>query len=350
MRKNKNIQKLKIKEETGAIATFVVVTIFFFVVILMGAYMSATNLRKAQLESDIRIQQVYGSDVDKVESIYTQIAQNDTVEPNAYIQKIVSSDKKSVQLVVNCEDFSSGVDYVVLPDGTRKSLASTYSNGRDISTKILIMEDRFEEKDYAKTFKDYLAPYFANVTYNNTLTADQIIASDYDVVISHSNVWATARATDINKIYAGGKNIITNGNENASSLDIISSSTTFQGPVTTTKILNNEVTNQMKNTYSENDSLQLIKFRSEVEKWYTATANGSTYDSMGHWRNSAGTNWIHIQGANMGREQEAAAVVYRAAGNKRATYTVSQNGTYIFTIVDKKGNTATKSVQVTEIS
>ena len=212
------------------------------------------------------------------------------------------------------------------------------------------MEDRFEEKDYAKTFKDYLAPYFANVTYNNTLTADQIIASDYDVVISHSNVWATARATDINKIYAGGKNIITNGNDNASSLDIISSSTTFQGPVTTTKILNNEVTNQMKNTYSENDSLQLIKFRSEVEKWYTATANGSTYDSMGYWRNSAGTNWIHIQGAYMGREQEAAAVVYRAAGNKRATYTVSQNGTYIFTIVDKKGNTATKSVQVTEIS
>lgn len=237
MRKNRKTQKYNITEEKGAIATFVVVTVFFFVVILMGSYMATMNLKKSQLQSDIRIQQVYGEDVEKVNTVYDQVAQTDTINPSASIQKIVSSDKKSVQLVIHCADYGSGVDHVILPDGTNKSLASTYTNGRDNSIKILIMEDRLAEKNYSKTYIDYITPYFTNVTYNNTLTADQIIASDYDVVISYSFVWATARAADINKIYAGGKNIITNGNDSASSLDIISSSSGIQAAVTTNKVL-----------------------------------------------------------------------------------------------------------------
>lgn len=349
MRKNRKTQKYNITEEKGAIATFVVVTVFFFVVILMGSYMATMNLKKSQLQSDIRIQQVYGEDVEKVNTVYDQVAQTDTINPSASIQKIVSSDKKSVQLVIHCADYGSGVDHVILPDGTNKSLASTYTNGRDTSIKILIMEDRLAEKNYSKTYIDYITPYFTNVTYNNTLTADQIIASDYDVVISYSFVWATARAADINKIYAGGKNIITNGNDSASSLDIISSSSGIQAAVTTNKVLDNEVTSQTRKTYTENDSLQLIKFRSEVEKWFNATCNGTTYDSVGCWRNSAGKNWIHMQCSNIGKEQDIEAMIYRASGKKSATYTVNKNGTYVFTIVDKQGNIATKSIQVTEI-
>ena len=56
-----------VKSEKGAIAALVVVTVLMFVLILMGTYMAITNLRKSQLESDIRIQQIYGGELDNIE-------------------------------------------------------------------------------------------------------------------------------------------------------------------------------------------------------------------------------------------------------------------------------------------
>ena len=72
-RKEKGYMEKVIKSEKGAIAALVVVTVLMFVLILMGTYMAITNLRKAQLESDIRIQQVYGGDVDSIEEVYDTI-------------------------------------------------------------------------------------------------------------------------------------------------------------------------------------------------------------------------------------------------------------------------------------
>lgn len=68
----------KIKSEKGDIAALVVVTVLMFALILMGTYMAITNLRKSQLESDIRIQQLYGGDVDKIEEVYNTVAKNIT--------------------------------------------------------------------------------------------------------------------------------------------------------------------------------------------------------------------------------------------------------------------------------
>ena len=76
MKNNRKILKREIKEEKGAIATFVVVTIFFFVIILMGAYLSTMNLKKSQLHSDIRIQQVYGEDAERVNQVYLNVVNN----------------------------------------------------------------------------------------------------------------------------------------------------------------------------------------------------------------------------------------------------------------------------------
>ena len=67
--------KKKIKSEKGAIAALVVVTVLMFALILMGTYMAITNLRKSQLESDIRIQQLYGGDVENIEQVYTSIVE-----------------------------------------------------------------------------------------------------------------------------------------------------------------------------------------------------------------------------------------------------------------------------------
>ena len=68
----------KIKSEKGAIAALVVVTVLMFALILMGTYMAITNLRKSQLESDIRIQQLYGGDVERIEEVYNTVVKNIT--------------------------------------------------------------------------------------------------------------------------------------------------------------------------------------------------------------------------------------------------------------------------------
>ena len=62
-----------IKKEKGAIVLLVVVTIFMFVLILGGTYFAITNLRKSQLESDLRIQEIYGGDVENIEEVYNSI-------------------------------------------------------------------------------------------------------------------------------------------------------------------------------------------------------------------------------------------------------------------------------------
>ncbi len=65
--------KKYIKREKGAIVLLVVVTIFMFVLILTGTYFAITNLRKSQLESDLRIQELYGGDVENIEEVYNSI-------------------------------------------------------------------------------------------------------------------------------------------------------------------------------------------------------------------------------------------------------------------------------------
>ena len=46
--------------EKGAISTLVLFTILMFIVILMGSFLSIMTMQKAQLKSDIRIQEIYG--------------------------------------------------------------------------------------------------------------------------------------------------------------------------------------------------------------------------------------------------------------------------------------------------
>ena len=80
--------KKYIKKEKGAIALLVVVTIFMFVLILTGTYFAITNLRKSQLESDLRIQELYGGDVENIEEVYNSVAKSVTngLEAGDYIQ------------------------------------------------------------------------------------------------------------------------------------------------------------------------------------------------------------------------------------------------------------------------
>ena len=66
------LAKAKNKDEKGAISTLVLFTVLMFVIILLGVYYSINAKQKAQLESDLRIQKLYGADADKLDEIYDE--------------------------------------------------------------------------------------------------------------------------------------------------------------------------------------------------------------------------------------------------------------------------------------
>ena len=61
------------KKEKGAISTLVLFTVIMFVTILMGVYFSITTKQKSQIKSDMRIKDIYGQDVERVDELYNEI-------------------------------------------------------------------------------------------------------------------------------------------------------------------------------------------------------------------------------------------------------------------------------------
>ena len=76
MKKN----KLNISSEKGGAAVLVLFTVLTFIVILMGAFMSTSILRKSQIKSDLKIKEVYGNDVQRADEIYDEIVAK--IEPS----------------------------------------------------------------------------------------------------------------------------------------------------------------------------------------------------------------------------------------------------------------------------
>jgi len=70
------MKRYLIKEEKGSITTLVLFTVLMFVVILTGVYFSVTTMQKAQLKSDMRVRDIYGKDVARVDRVYNEIEKN----------------------------------------------------------------------------------------------------------------------------------------------------------------------------------------------------------------------------------------------------------------------------------
>jgi len=70
MKKNKNVN---LKEQKGAATALVIFTVLIFMAVLMGTYGIIMSKAQAQIKSDERIQQIYGSQVDRADRIYNEI-------------------------------------------------------------------------------------------------------------------------------------------------------------------------------------------------------------------------------------------------------------------------------------
>ena len=161
--------------------------------------------------------------------------------------------------------------------------------------KICIVENyEVEQKGAADNLTSKIKKWFPDVTYDSTKTEQQLKNLNSDVYIFYSQKWIMAKTTIANNLYSASKNLITCGNDSNNQLSIISSSVGFNGEYTASKKVSNIVTNNIGNSVTEpNDSLQLPTFVSGVEKWYTTTVGGTTYDVMGCLKRSTGNRWIH---------------------------------------------------------
>ena len=63
-----------IKKENGAITATVLVTVLFFVTILSTAYALISAQRRAQMQSEITVKDVYEKDLNSAQEIYNTLA------------------------------------------------------------------------------------------------------------------------------------------------------------------------------------------------------------------------------------------------------------------------------------
>lgn len=72
MKKN-TMKRDMIKKEKGAISTLALFTVLMFIIILIGIFLSITTRQKSQLKSDMRIKDIYGKDVERVNELYNEL-------------------------------------------------------------------------------------------------------------------------------------------------------------------------------------------------------------------------------------------------------------------------------------
>ena len=74
------MKKYKIKEEKAAISTLVLFTILMFIIILMGTYLAISTMQKSQLKSDMRIQDIYEEDIERIDQLYNEMVNEFLIE------------------------------------------------------------------------------------------------------------------------------------------------------------------------------------------------------------------------------------------------------------------------------
>lgn len=101
--------------EKGAVSILVIITLFSFTSILMGTYISVMALQKSQLESNVKMQQVYGDNLNNIEEIYETIISEKQIsisyEPNGEEKDYGEGTLQSVLSVANIEDEDVSIYY-----------------------------------------------------------------------------------------------------------------------------------------------------------------------------------------------------------------------------------------------
>ena len=126
----------KINGERAAVSVLVLITVLTFVFVLLGAFLVVTTLRKSQLNSDIRIQDIYQKGVNNVNEIY----QNElSVIENRETSKFRVGDK----IYDSIEDLLDGISNAEAGSTVKlvHDLDLTYYPGSGYPVNVLMLPD-----------------------------------------------------------------------------------------------------------------------------------------------------------------------------------------------------------------
>lgn len=138
-----------LKSEKGSITVFTLTVMLFFVIILMGIFVSSSNARKAQKTADLSLIEHYQKDVNLVNEIYNEKQEEYSKSNYTNIAKIKWQNK----------------DIIKNEDGSLQAKASVEINNNDINNCKYIINntkknigtnsDKWEQSDVNEiTFGD----------------------------------------------------------------------------------------------------------------------------------------------------------------------------------------------------
>ena len=125
---------IKLKSQRGGATVLVFFTLFIFLIIAMGAFMTSSTLRKSQAKSDIQIQEIYGKDVKDVDSVYEELVEANKSE----LEKLKDTSEYVTETKTITDKYKNKV---VIPQGFKVASDS----GLDVTEGIVIEDNDIKE-------------------------------------------------------------------------------------------------------------------------------------------------------------------------------------------------------------
>lgn len=344
---NKTKNKSHISSETGSVTLFVVVTVMCFLSIFLLSYIKVHDKATAQRKEIDKIQEGYK--VGSIEQIYDETVKKlgmfDYIAPHASIYEDYDPVSRKARVSVDVADYETDVDYVELPDGTKKYI----EDEKNDNIKILVIDDRGGNQ--CIKLKEALQE-FKNVTFNENITRSELLNSDYDIVISNTAFWSISetKANMLEAAFKAGKNVITIGNDNGSTKLYpiqVSTRVTETNVIGKSKLIDNEITDKITlNTEGSSDTMYVINQPIDgFQTWYTNQIVGiaEEYPAIGMYEEN-GARWFLSQMLETNLQNVFPYLIRKLTRVSTASYEIPGPGTYQFKIYDREGNCTIKTI------
>ncbi len=125
---------IKLKSQRGGATALVFFTLFVFLIIASGAFMTSSTLRKSQAKSDIQIQEIYGKDVKDVDSVYEELVEANKSE----LEKLKDTSEYVTETKTITDKYKNKV---VIPQGFKVASDS----GLEVTEGIVIEDNDIKE-------------------------------------------------------------------------------------------------------------------------------------------------------------------------------------------------------------
>lgn len=191
----------KINSQLGAVSVLVLITVLTFITVLTGAFLTATTLKKSQLESDIRLQEIYAKDVERVDEMYNDLMAIDRQKPTCIISTEVLNEtnaKYTFKFDEAVEGFST--DIIKVYNGV--ALSTTIGDTTTLSSSSFVKSINLNaNKSYVVAF-DYKCVtdskefYFG--IYNDDVATNQVQMVTASTESMHKETVITTTENEIN--------------------------------------------------------------------------------------------------------------------------------------------------------